>query len=105
MPFVAVIFPKVAVIDPGATKVEGTLNVIVDPEPTVVISLEVPARVMLLEDGLIAPPDPPVRVLSAPPDATPSSVQLAEIPLMLDVREVNTYTFPFEVLIQGCPGE
>lgn len=37
LPLVAVIAPKVAVIDPGATKVLGTLKVIVLPEPVVVI--------------------------------------------------------------------
>jgi hypothetical protein len=48
-PLVAVIAPLVAVtvvvavIDPGATRVEGRLRVIVEPLPTVEISFEVPA--------------------------------------------------------------
>lgn len=56
----------VDLILPGAIKVAGIVRVIVDPEPVVVSSLAVPARVMLPAEGLIAPPLSPVNVFKVP---------------------------------------
>ena len=84
LPFVAVIFPKVAVIDvaadmevpacrvvvdaidPGATKVAGIDHVIVLPEPVVVIWFAVPKTLILPAEGEIAPPESPVSVSTFP---------------------------------------
>ena len=56
----------VAWTDPGAINVLGIEKVMVDPEPIDVISFAVPSRLMLLAEGLIAPPEPPVRVFRTP---------------------------------------
>ena len=45
----------VAAMDPGAMKVDGTDQVTVDPEAAVVISLEVPEKVMTPEEAVAVP--------------------------------------------------
>jgi hypothetical protein len=93
-PLVAVMAPRVAVkvvvaaMEPGAIKVLGTLKVIVLPEPVVVISFEVPAKVILPAEGEIAPPDPPVRVLRSPAPA-PKSVHVADTVPAEDEKDVS----------------
>ena len=83
-PFVAVMLPVVAVNPVAAVTVppnegdEGTAKVIVLPDPVVVIWFAVPASVILFALGLIAPPLPPVRVLSAPPSLS-NSVQVGVV--------------------------
>ncbi len=58
LPLVAVMAPEVAVIEPGATNELGTLRVTVDPEAAVVISLAVPAILILPADGVAVPVSP-----------------------------------------------
>lgn len=93
LPFVAVMAPEVAVrvvaavTEPGALNVEGTDKVTVDPEAAVVISLEVPAILMLPAEG-IAVPVSPVNVdnSTAPP---PMPVHVADCAPLLTVNDVN----------------
>lgn len=77
LPFVAVMAPKVAVsvvvaaIEPGAMNVDGTDQVIVLPDPVVVIWFAVPSRLIFPADGPLAPPEPPVRVSTGPDNPPP----------------------------------
>ena len=57
--------PDVAVIVPGATKVEGIEKVTVEEDAVVVISLVVPARVITPSVG-VAVPVPPASSRTAP---------------------------------------
>jgi hypothetical protein len=56
----------VVVREPGTVIATGREMVIVPGLPAVVISEAVPAIVMLLATGDIAPPEPPVRVFKEP---------------------------------------
>ena len=87
---------------PGATKVDERLNVIVLPEPVVLICEPVPAKVMLLPEGDIGPPLSPVNVFRAPP-IDPSVTQLAARTPPTEVNDVRAYAMFPRVLIQRLP--
>ncbi len=88
----------VVVSEPGAVIAAGRDHVIVDPAPVVVIWLAVPATVILPDDGLIAPPEPPVRVATA--DDDPPSVAHVAVPAAMLTRP---YILPPDVSTKRAP--
>jgi hypothetical protein len=61
---------------PGAMNTAGIVNVIVLPDPAVVIWLAVPKRLIFPPEGLIGPPLDAVRVTTPPVAPVPNAIQL-----------------------------
>jgi len=102
LPLVAVMLPDVAVIDPGAVKVVGMDKVTVAAEPVVVISLVVPAILMLPADGATVLPVSAVSVARAP-EPPPVVAHVAVVTLAAVDKPTNVYEARPTVSIHGLP--
>lgn len=106
LPFVAVMFPRVAVrvvalaMLPGAINVAGIDQVMVDPDPVVVIWFAVPSSFMFPAEGLIAPPLSAVSVAIAVPLFAPQDADAVPPKVEMEVRTYSTFE---EVLIHLFP--